>query len=155
MIDIDWSGLWSKVWPIIVAFFTGTFIGNVKTLFEIADIIDRRKTKIVVERSLSGHRDAEGNYIHIANLSGKTVMISWWEIYHRRAWWDFRKGNQSVVDSDGSPTRTLQPNEIMDLSFNDQFWFNPWPKHLPNHSLYIRYNVMGERRAREFKLTNR
>jgi hypothetical protein len=29
--DIDWPELLSKAWPTIVAFLTGTIVGNVKT----------------------------------------------------------------------------------------------------------------------------
>ena len=151
--EVDWSELWSKAWPVVVAFFTGTLLGNVKTLFEIGDIIDRRKTKIVIHRSLSGHRAAEGNYVFITNLSSKVILITYWSILWRKPWWHFTNRDMIEVDSDGGPTKTIQPNEEIMLSFNDDAWFNPFPKNT-DRDLYFRFMVTGEKRPREKKLSS-
>lgn len=145
-------GFGAKAWPYVAAFASGTVIGNVKTLFEIRDIIDRRRTKIVVQSTLSGHRDYDGSYVYITNLSAGVVLINHWEIFHRKPWWDFKGASQSVVDSENSPTRRIEPNEEIVLSFNDDHWFNPWPKNLHLHSLCFRFMVTGEKRARVVRL---
>lgn len=145
-------GFGAKAWPVVAAFFTGTVIGNVKTIFEIRDIMDRRRTKIVVHSSLSGHPEHEGNYVYITNLSSTVVLIPFWEIIHRKAWWDLKGQTQTEVDSEGSQTKRIEPNQEVILGFNDEHWFNPWPKNLPHHKLCLRFMVTGEKRARVVRL---
>ena len=45
-----------------------------------------------------------GNIVRIRNLSGKPVIVEYWELVWRSGWWPGQK--ESLIDSPGSSRRT-------------------------------------------------
>lgn len=150
---IDLAAAWDRVWPLLMAFATGGFVTNVKGALELWRMVfpSTNRRHIVVQSTLVSHADAGGNLITLTNLSDRVALLSSWEIVRRSpGWWG--RAEKHVAHSDGAMTARIETDAEHRLVFDDDDWFDPWPRDRPKHRIVFRYVITGDK-PREVVLT--
>ena len=94
-----------------------------------------------------------GNTVWIRNLSGKPVIVEYWELFWRSGWWPRRK--ESLIDSPGEFAKDIQiaPGASRSLTFSGPEYVD-WGVHAAKgRSIFIGLHVAGRKRQVLRKLT--
>jgi len=87
-----------------------------------------------------------GNTVWIRNLSGKPVIVEYWELSWRSGRWPRRE--ESLIESPGEFARDIPiaPGDSHSLTFSGPDYFN-WGKHaVKGRSIFIALHVAGRSR---------
>ena len=105
----------------------------------------KNRFRIDVGVMLTGNSEL-GNTVTIRNLSGKPVIVEYWELVRRSGRWPRRK--ESLIDSPGELARDIQiaPGAGHSLRFSGPDHFD-WGVHaVEGRSILIALHVAGRKR---------
>ena len=86
-----------------------------------------------------------GNDIHIRNLSGKPIILTYWEVFYRSNLWPIKK--DTYINSPEEDTHDIQinPHSSMTLNFSDMNHFSWGHKAMKGNRIYIALHIAGRR----------
>ncbi len=87
----------------------------------------------------------DSNNIHIRNLSGKPIILTYWEVFYRPHLWPIKK--DSCINSPGEYACDIEikPHSRKTLSFMGEDYFNCGCKAMQGRRIYIKLHVAGRR----------
>jgi hypothetical protein len=116
-----------------------TVLGSVK-LWELW----RDRFRLDLSYNFTGSEDV-GNDILIRNLTGRPLILTYWEVMYGSGQW-LRRKYETVAypDHDDGDTR-IDPHSTLTLNFSGEQHFAWGTKMLRGRSVYIRLHIAGRR----------
>ena len=111
------------------------------------------RNKITAEIMVSSS-PAAGNILTIGNLSDKQILISYWELLwiKRAPPWIIRTEALEEAPEPGGGGIKIPANDLKELVFENQNWFQTGPRMRAKGSLYLRLYFVGRKEPRYFRL---
>lgn len=88
---------------------------------------------------------AMGNDILIRNLSGKPIILAYWELFYRPNIWPLEKDCHIKSPEDSAHDIRIEPNSSTTLKFKEMDHFAWGWKVMRGRRIYIRLHVAGRR----------
>lgn len=86
-----------------------------------------------------------GNTILIRNLSGKPIILSFWEVLYGSGHWPRRKFGAVTYPDHDSGDRRIEPHSAFELHFAEQDYFLWGPRALKARKIFIRLHIAGRK----------
>jgi hypothetical protein len=86
-----------------------------------------------------------GNDIHIRNLSGKPIILAYWELFYRPHLWPLKKDSYIKSPEEDASDIRIEPHSSMTLNFSEMDHFDWGWKAMKWRRIYIRLHVAGRR----------
>lgn len=86
-----------------------------------------------------------GNYIHIRNLSGKPIILAYWELFYRPHLWPLKKDSYIKSPEEDAHDVRIEPHSSMTLNFSGMDHFDWGLKTMKGRRICIRFRVAGRR----------
>lgn len=121
----------------------GAGLSTLLALIKIGELW-RDRFRIDIGRNFTSEPDM-GNEIYIRNLSGKPIILGFWELFYRPHFWPIKK--DSYIDSPEAEAydRKIDPHSIKTLRFYDANYFCWGSKAMKGRRIYIRLYIAGRR----------
>ena len=128
--------VWLAIWGAVLS----TFLGVLR-----AREFWKERFRIDIGVMLTGSVEL-GNTVTIRNLSGKPVIVEYWELVWRSGWWPRRK--ESLLDSPGEFARDIQiaPGASQSLQFSGPDYFDWGVCALKGRSIFVSLHIAGRKR---------
>ena len=104
----------------------------------------RDRFRIDVGRGLTSD-PGMGNDIHIRNLSGKPIILAYWDLFYRPHLWPLRKDSYIKSPEDDAHDIQIGPHSSMTLHFIGMDHFDWGWKAMKGRRIYIRLHIAGRR----------
>ena len=86
-----------------------------------------------------------GNEVHIRNLSGKPIIIGFWELFYRPHLWPLKKDSYIDSPEDDAYDQKIDPHSSETISFSGMHHFDWGWKTMKGRRIYIRLHIAGRR----------
>ena len=86
-----------------------------------------------------------GNDIYIRNLSGKPIIMTYWEVFFRPHLWPLKKDIYIQSPEEESHDVQINPHSSLTLNFSEMNHFDWGWKTMKRKRIYIRLHVAGRR----------
>lgn len=129
--NIDYIAWWGAI--------LSTLLAMVK-IFELW----RDRFRIDVGYMFTGNID-QGNDIHIRNLSGKPIILGYWELFYRPNFWPLQKDSYIVSPESEACDLKIEPHSSKTFNFSGPDHFSWDSKTMKGRRIYIRLYIAGRR----------
>jgi hypothetical protein len=121
----------------------GAGLSTVLAMIKIGELW-RDRFRIDIGCKLTSEPDI-GNEIYIRNLSGKPIILGFWELFYRPHMWPIKK--DSYIDSPEAEAYDLKidPHSSETISFHGANYFHCGLKAMKGRRIYIRLHIAGRR----------
>ena len=121
----------------------GAGLSTLLALIKIGELW-RDRFRIDIGRNFTSE-PGMGNEIYIRNLSGKPIILGFWELFYRPHLWPIKK--DSYIDSPEEEAHDLKidPHSSETLKFYDANYFYWGRKAMRGRRIYIRLHIAGRR----------
>jgi len=89
-----------------------------------------------------------GNEIHIRNLAGHPIILSFWELELNAGRWPFRKTGFLIFREPGGGDIRIEPHSTHTLRFQEENHFDWGYKALNGRRIYLRLHIAGRKPQR-------
>ncbi|WP_438462133.1 hypothetical protein [Marinomonas sp. PE14-40] len=86
-----------------------------------------------------------GNNIYIRNLSGKPMILSYWELFYRHNFWPFLKDSYILSPEEDAFDSKIESYSSKTLNFRGPDHFSWGRESLKRRKIYIRLYVAGRK----------
>lgn len=87
----------------------------------------------------------DGNTILIRNLSGKPIILPFWEVLYVSGYWPRRKFETVAYQDHDLGDRRIEPHSTLKLHFTEQNYFSWGRKALKGRKIFIRLHIAGRK----------
>ncbi len=101
----------------------------------------RDRFQIDINGSFTNQLGAK-NKIHIRNLSGKPIILTYWEIFFRYRFWSFKKDDYITSPEDNAFDMNINSYSSKTLNLMESDYFN-WDQ--KGKHIYIKLHIAGRR----------
>lgn len=119
---------------------------GLSTLLAIVKLWELWRDRFRLEIGYSFTSEAQiGNTVLIRNLSGKPIILSFWEVLYSGGHWPRRKFEAIAYPNHDSGDRRIEPHSTLELHFAEQDYFSSSHKALKGRRIFIRLHVVGRK----------
>ncbi|MCE1240492.1 MAG: hypothetical protein LWW83_11270 [Azonexaceae bacterium] len=104
----------------------------------------RDRFRLEVGYNFAGNAEV-GNTILIRNLSGKPIILSFWEVLYVSGYWPRRKFEDIAYPDHDSGDRRIESHSTLELHFAEQDYFSWGHKALKGRKIFIRLHFAGRK----------
>lgn len=87
----------------------------------------------------------QGNDIHIRNLSGKPIILGYWDLFYRDHLWPLKKDSYIASPEAHAHDLKIDPHSSKTFNFSDADFFSWGWKAMKGRRIYIRLYIAGRR----------
>tara|TARA_R110001599_G_scaffold352323_1_gene586711 strand:+ start:632 stop:1057 length:426 start_codon:yes stop_codon:yes gene_type:complete len=121
----------------------GAGLSTVLALIKIGELW-RDRFRIDIGHKFTSEPDI-GNEIYIRNLSGKPIILGFWELFYRPHLWPIKKDSYIDSPEDEAYDLKIDPHSSETISFSGANYFYSGWKAMKGRRIYIRLHIAGRR----------
>ncbi|MGH1429555.1 MAG: hypothetical protein ACRBB4_00390 [Neptuniibacter sp.] len=87
----------------------------------------------------------QGNDIHIRNLSGKPIILGYWELFYRPHLWPLRKDSYIASPEADAYDLKIEPHSSKTFNFSGPDHFSWGRESMKGRRIYIRLHIAGRK----------
>lgn len=119
---------------------------GLSTLLALLKLWELWRDRFRVEVGYNFAGDAEiGNAILVRNLSGKPIILSFWEVLYGSSRWPFRKFEDVAYPDHDFGDQKIEPHSSLKLHFSEERHFSWGHKVLKGKKIFIRLHIAGRK----------
>lgn len=105
----------------------------------------RDRFHIEIGHNFTGSQEI-GNEVLIRNLSGRTFILTHWELFFCDGYWPLRRITSPIAESEyDARDNKIEPHSTYTLRFVQQNYFDWGPKALKGRKIFIRLYAAGRK----------
>lgn len=106
---------------------------------------DRHRVEVEGRFTSSEH---EGNEIRVRNLSSRPLIVTYWQVSHRKGVWPWFKWDEICSAEFDAQDLKIEPNSSNNFTFVDEHYFSTSPKALKGRRVVFTLHLAGIGRMR-------